>query len=67
MKNIEQLEIGGVFEVNRVEYKVVNIEMGCDGCCFENRESDCTDIFDKPYCHRSFRDDGKDVIFVKVK
>lgn len=67
MKNIEQLEIGGVFEVDGVEYEVVEIETGCDGCCFENQKYDCTYILNRPHCHYAIREDGKDVVFIKAK
>ncbi|MGL5726211.1 hypothetical protein [Cetobacterium sp.] len=65
MRNIEQLEIGGVFEVNGVKYEVVMQSRlkCCEGCSFT--KDTCISI-ERPFCG-AIRKDWNKVIFVKVK
>lgn len=61
--------IGEIFDFNDVKLQVKDIgeKACCDGCYFDESEHKCFDAHNcTGYCHRPFRSDGKDVVFVEV-
>lgn len=50
------------FEFMGVAYKAVDSASNCDGCSFSERAIPCISA---PDCRRSYRDDGRNVIFVE--
>lgn len=66
---IMERAIGEVFGFNDVKLQVKDIweKACCDGCYFDESEHKCFDAHDcTGYCHRPFRSDSKDVVFVEV-
>ena len=63
-------KVGEVFGFNDVKLQVKDIgkKACCDGCYFDESEHKCFDAHNcTGYCHRPFRSDGKNVIFVEVE
>ena len=62
-------EVGEVFDFKGVKLQVkdTGCKASCDGCYFDESEHKCFDAHDcTGYCHRPFRSDSKDVVFVEV-
>ena len=63
-------KVGEVFDFNGVKLQVKDdcCKACCNGCYFEEPGDECFDAYGcTGYCHRLFRSDGKDVVFVEVK
>ena len=61
--------IGEVFDFKGVKLQVkdTGCKASCDGCYFDESEHKCFDAHNcTGYCHRPFRSDSKDVVFVEV-
>ena len=62
-------KIGEVFNFKgeMLQVKDIGDKACCDGCYFDESEHKCFDAHNcTGYCHRPFRSDGKDVVFVEV-
>ena len=55
------------FKGIKLQVKDDGCKASCDGCYFDESEHKCFDAHNcTGYCHRPFRSDSKDVVFVEV-
>ena len=59
------IPVGGIFEFNGIAYRVVGGGTSCKGCAF-NSTAECMAHEEFPCCFDS-REDGRDVIYIKVE